>query len=121
MLILLMGLFSFACEEQDQPECVKGKVIGYQPCYNVNLIQVLSGNLKGESILWKEKYFDRVVQFPGGALQDSVIYFNYEFFDPDKDEDFINIICPTHIAPLGVPIISITNYSTSNCPLNNEN
>lgn len=110
LIQLLLPFFAFlvvgaSCDKQDLPDCVKGRVIGYQSCYNVNVIQVLSGDLNGESIKWNGNEFDNVVQFPGGVLQDSIIYFNYEFFDPDKDEDFGNIICPANIGPLSVPIM----------------
>lgn len=115
---LLAGV---GCDKQDLPECVKGNVIGYQSCYNVNVIQIESGSLTGNEIVWNNEEYDNVVQSPGGLFTDSIIYFNYRIFDPEKDEVYGWDYCPAIYAPLTVPTIVITNYSTSNCPVNHEN
>lgn len=115
-IITLLVLSILGCEDKPTPQCIQGKVIGYQPCYNMNVIQVLSGSLKGEEIMWEGEKYQNVVQYPGGALSEETIYFSYRFFNPEEDSTYSNIICPANIAPLAVPMIVITDYSTENCP-----
>ncbi|SMD45876.1 hypothetical protein SAMN00777080_4549 [Aquiflexum balticum DSM 16537] len=114
--IILLILSIFGCEDESLPECVQGKVIGYQSCYNVNVIQVLSGTLKGEEIRWEGEQYQNVIQYPGGALSEEIIYFSYRFFNAEQDSTYANLICPANLAPLAVPMIVITDYSTEYCP-----
>ncbi|WP_114752757.1 hypothetical protein [Pleomorphovibrio marinus] len=114
--IILLILSNFGCEDESLPECVQGKLIGYQSCYNVNVIQVLSGSLKGKEIMWEGEKYQNVVQYPGGALSEDIIYFSYRFFNTEEDSTNSNLICPANIAPLAIPMIVITDYSTENCP-----
>lgn len=106
----------FGCKDESTPSCIQGRVIGYQPCYNVNVIQILSGSLKGEEIIWGGEQYQNAVQYPGGAFSEEINYFSYRWFNPEQDSTYSNQICPATIAPLAVPVIVITDYSTGNCP-----
>lgn len=131
ILVFLTGFIFFACEDNSLPDCVEGKVIGYERCSNVTLIKVISGNLKGDLISSFGRTFENVVQYPNVPSSqifppiivgnDSIVFFNYRYFNKDKDEypvddDFCNGLT----GPYEIPTIVITNYSTSNCPLSHE-
>ena len=112
----IIFLISSSCQKSEVPDCIRGKVIGYQSCININIIQVESGSLNGTTTLWNGKNYEDVVQSPGGKILDSLIYFNYRSFDSSKDTLINNAVCPANISPLTVPIIIITRYSSINCP-----
>ena len=68
-LILCLFLICIeGCKEENTKACVKGEVIGYQPCLNNNIIHVLSGPLEGNSLDWDGNHYDNVVQYPGAAI-----------------------------------------------------
>lgn len=115
-LLILLAIFGSGCQKENPQKCVKGRVIGFQSCYNVSIIQILSGSKIGGTVVWDGKKYENVVQFPGGAISDSIIYFHFRSFDAEKDKDPGNPICPANIAPLILPKIMITDFSNSNCP-----
>ena len=111
ILMFLTGFIFFACEDNSLPERVKGRVIEFPSCNFVNVIQIESGNLKGGSISSIGLQIENVVLFPGNPIQDSIIYFNYRFFDQKKD---LNSVYCTADVLIKAPKIIITNYSISN-------
>lgn len=122
--IILLILSNFGCEDESLPECVQGKVIGYQPCYDMLLIEVLSQNL-GEPLTLGNKNYQKVVQCSIESLADNqlniedTIYFRYRNFDPTRDTlpDGGQVqLCHPSVVPLAVPVIVFTDYSTENCP-----
>lgn len=128
ILLTVLTFFILSCENDEVSECIEGKVIGYDPCYNVTLIQVISGNLKGGPISLLEHEFENVVQYPNApnsteyppleVSSDSILYFNYRYYDSETDEyPVYEDICPAIYEPFTVPLIVITKYSTTHCPL----
>lgn len=123
-IILLLVFSTFGCEDELMSPCVQGKVIGYQPCYNMLLIEVFSTNL-GEPLTLGDKYYKRVVQQPNELLTGShlnnedTVYFRYKAFDPEQytlSDNNIDQLCHPSIAPFPIPTIAITDYSTKKCP-----
>lgn len=113
-LTLLFLTFS-NCKKETFNECIKGKVIDYQYCYNVNIIEVLSDSKVGSSIELNGVQYTNAIQTPGGKIDESIIFLYYRPFNPEKDPDFENIVCPTNLAPLTLPKFIIVEYSNSNC------
>jgi hypothetical protein len=122
IILLILGILG--CEDESLPECVQGKVIGYQSCYDMLLIEVLSQNL-GEPLTLGDRYYQRVVQCPVELLtgtplnNEDRIYFRFRNFDPERDtlpDGNQEQLCHPSVFPLAVPIIVITDYSTENCP-----
>lgn len=130
ILPLILFIVSLtACESDNSDPCIKGKVAFYDNCHNTLVIEVLSGSLQGDSVNLHSFKGANMVQFPISVdddffrvSSDSAFYFNYRFFDPEKNEYSVDDhICLPGTFPLDLPTIVITNYSTTNCPLNNEN
>lgn len=123
-IITLRLLFILGCEDIPTPQCIQGKVIGYQSCHEMLLIEVLSQNL-GEPLTLGDKFYQRVVQCPVDFLtgtplnNEDPIYFRYRNFDPGRDtlpDSNQEQLCHPSVFPLAVPIIVITDYSNENCP-----
>lgn len=136
-LVVFLMHIGMGCEEDDiSTNCVKGKVLGYDRCNQVSLIQIISGNIKGDSLRLFEREYNNVVQYPNSSNSDiftnvefqeeaidteNIIYFNFRFFDPNEDEWPENdVFCPHNIGAHDLPIIIVTNFSKSNCPSNHE-
>ncbi len=49
-IMILLASTLLGCEDESTPPCIQGRVIGYQACYNVNVIQILSGSLRGDKL-----------------------------------------------------------------------
>lgn len=109
-IVFLTSFIFSACEDNSSPESVKGRLIKFPSCNFVNVIQIESGNLEGGSISSTGIQIENVVLFPGKPIQDSIIYFNYRFFDQKKDRD--SVYCTADVL-IEAPKIIITNYSTS--------
>jgi len=122
-LSLLIFILFIGCEEQSDT-CIKGKLAFYERCFNVMVIEVIGGDLKGDSIKFFGFERANMVQFPmlfdDGILEvsvDSPFYFNYRFFDAKNDEYPVDDdICPANVIPFDIPTIIITDYSLSTCP-----
>lgn len=118
------------------PDCIKGRVLGYDRCNQVSLIQILSGDLNGGSISLFGREFDNVVLFPHDIErysfsnlefreeveeQESIILFKYRYFDPEKDKwPDSDVVCLRNVGPHNLPTIVITSYSNSNCPSDHD-
>jgi hypothetical protein len=111
ILVFLTGFVFLACEDNSLPDIVKGRVIEFPSCNFVNVIQIESGNLIGGSISSTGLQLENIVLVPGNPIQDSIIYFNYRFFDQKKDRD--SVYCTADVL-IKAPKIIITNYSTLN-------
>ncbi|UCS92504.1 hypothetical protein KZP23_17665 [Echinicola marina] len=117
-LLALIAIFIFSgCEEVPNPGCIKAKVIGYQSCYNVNIVQILSGPVKGRELDWYEQKYDNVVQFTGAVIpKDEIIYINYSLYGTDEKPEYQSQICPSNTFPVPVPYVKLNDYSTIKCP-----
>lgn len=111
ILVFLTGFVFSACEDNSLPDIVKGRVIEFPSCNFVNVIQIESGNLIGGSISSTGLQLENIVLVPGNPIQDSIIYFNFRFFDQKKDRD--SVYCTADVL-IKAPKIIITNYSTLN-------
>lgn len=130
-LSLLLSAFLWictSCEEQDLPECVKGRVIGYEYCTNAVLIKLSSEYEFGGLInkYYNDSSYINVVRAPGelGEYGQNDLYFTYRNYDKERDYslfEYQETPCNQYNYPFDVPTIVIINYSTSNCPSSHEN
>lgn len=115
-LVFFTSFVFISCEDDSLPDCFQGRVIGYQSCFNVNVVQVLSHSGIGRKADWVGETYDNLVQIPGGRIPSEVIFFRYRIYNEERDGAHANLICPANIAPLPVPKIVLTEYSEENCP-----
>ena len=57
LLIVLACIQLSSCEDRLNPDCIEGKVLGFERCLDVFLIQILSGNLSGDSVIFSIEDF----------------------------------------------------------------
>lgn len=128
LVILTISLFLIntlvRCEkDKDQfpyNECIKGTVIIYEQCAVGSLIQ-LEKNIGGKNINLTDSLgnvikYDNVVKSPG-IYPKGNIYFKARPYNSEEDASLFSVEYPCQLvyAPYDVPIIVITDYSTSNC------
>ena len=137
LMLSMVIIFTQCISDIPASGCIEGKVLGYDRCFGVFLIQVITGDLNGNTLTSFGTKLENVVQYPsrpdvfGSNVSLSfdveendeiIIFFNYRDFNPEKDHLALDpyVFCTANVGPHDLPKIIITNFSTSNCPSDHE-
>jgi hypothetical protein len=115
--VLINLVFISSCQEDvvlNDQACLKGKIIGGQPCSTIIFVQVLNNNI-GEKYTFNGQTYENVIAVNNMPLEEQSKYRNEFYFNLEsgKRECTEFFVCP----PL-VPVITFPLPSTAYCAKN---
>jgi hypothetical protein len=105
---------TFACGDSDETFCISGKVVAFNPCTNISVIEVDPEHNIGGELARSQDPLKNAIQVPGEFAMGRGNFRLRKF----RDSDLVptQVICFAIYAPLTIPSYTVIARNDSRCP-----